>query len=239
MAMPGFTERLQISPRLLWLLGVVLLIVCGELALRAFAAHQSVLAELAAVRARTAVLAGASGSDDWGARTAAAVQQAQALRERLWTAPSQAQAQARLADWLARALPATAAGGRPVINLMAPQLPPAQSMAPNAAGGGRDRPFAAAAGAATAGAVDNADIVRVRAGVTVVLLPGALEKTLVAIEGGGQLARIDALTASGQSRQMQMTVSVPVLLQPSAESPRAAGAQAPLAAPSTRPGTGR
>ncbi|MEO5732844.1 MAG: hypothetical protein ABIN96_00030 [Rubrivivax sp.] len=214
MVMPESASRFQINPRLLWLLGVVALIVLGEGALRAMAAHQSMLAELASARARATVLAGASASDDWAARTTAANQEAQALRERLWTAPSQAQAQARLADWLGRVLPDSAAGGRPVIGLMASQLPPSQ--APGAIGstvtGGR---FSVAGpGVEPVSAVSDADIVRVRAGVTVVLLPGVLEKTLVAIEGGGQLARIDALTVSGQSRQLQMTVSVPVLLQP-------------------------
>ena len=117
---------------------------------------------------------------------------ATSCRRRLWQSPSEAQAQARLRDWLASAL-RSAAVARPAVSLL---------------------PLQAAPAASGASAKQHAPTLRVRATVNFDLAPNALENALVQIEAGGQLARIDSLSVSARSRRVEMTVSVPVLLSP-------------------------
>jgi hypothetical protein len=189
MARTAWLQRFQIDRRLLWLAGMAALLILGELGLRAWEAQQQLDTELQKVRGRAAVLAAGSDQIDWGARTKAAETQRNELQARLWQSPSEAQAQARLRDWLTAAL-RSAAVPRPAVNLLPPQ---AGSASPAASG--EPLPF------------------RVRASLNFDLAPSALENALVQIEAGGQLARIDSLTVAARNRRVEITVSVPVLLQ--------------------------
>lgn len=186
----GWRQRLHIDRRLLGLVGIGLLVVLGELALRGWDAHRLLSAELQKVRGRAAVLAASSDQIDWNARTLAVEAQREVLQKRLWQAPSEAQAQARLRDWLASAL-RSAEVSRPSVNLL-PML--ASGVASN-----------------TDGAALQAS--RARAVVSFELAPGTLEQALLQIEAGGQLARVDSLSVSARSRRVEMSVSVPVLLR--------------------------
>ncbi len=191
MARIALLQRLRIDRRLLMLAGVAALAILGELSLRAWEAHQQLEGELRKVRGRAEVLTAGSDQIDWLARTSAAEGERGALQGRLWQAPSEAQAQARLRDWLASAL-RSAAVVRPTVSLLPLQAAPAAS--------------GASASARSA--------LRVRATVNFDLAPNALENALVQIEAGGQLARIDSLSVSARNRRVEMTVSVPVLLSP-------------------------
>jgi hypothetical protein len=189
MARTAWLQRLQIDRRMLWLAGMAALLILGELGLRAWEAQQQLETELQKVRGRAAVLAAGSDQIDWSARTKAAETQRNELQARLWQSPSEAQAQARLRDWLTAAL-RSAAVARPAVNLLPPQAGPASSVA-----GSEPQP------------------IRVRASLNFDLAPNTLENALVQIEAGGQLARIDSLTIAARNRRVEMTVSVPVLLQ--------------------------
>jgi hypothetical protein len=184
-------RRFRIDRRLLALGGVAALLIVGELSLRAVELHQQLESELRKVRGRADVLAAGSDQMDWAARTRAADDERDELQARLWQTPSEAQAQARLRDWLASALQ-SAAVARPTVSLLPPQAAPAAS--------------SASASARSA--------LRVRATVNFDLAPNALESALVQIEAGGQLARVDSLSGSARNRRVEMTVSVPVLLRP-------------------------
>ncbi len=186
MARPTWLQPLRPTRRLAWLFGLALLIAAGELALRAWDEQRRLDNELRSIRSRAAVLAGSDDRIDWPARIRAAETQRDDLRTRLWQSPSQAQAQARLRDWLGNAL-CTAAVGHPAVTLL-PQ------------------------GAAEPAASGALPVVRVRATVAFDLVADALENALVQIEGGGQFARVDSLSASTTSRRVEMTVSVPVLI---------------------------
>ncbi len=177
---------------MLWLIAIAGLLIMGELATRAWEAHQSLESELGKVRSRAAVLANSNDQIDWAARTREADIQRMALQARLWQTPSEAQAQARLRDWLMSAL-RTAAVARPTINLL-----PLQAT-----------PMASGASASTGTLV----ALRVRATINFDLAPNALENALLQIEAGGQLARIDSLSVAARGRRVEMTVSVPVLLR--------------------------
>lgn len=187
-------RRFSFDRRLLGLVAVAAVIVLGEMSLRAWEAHRQLDAELQQVRSRAAVLAAGSDQVDWVARTRAAEAERSALQKRLWQSPSEAQAQARLRDWLSGALRTAAVKG-PAVSLL-----PLQAAAAASANGG---PLAA---------------LRVRATAGFELTPNALEQALVQIEAAGQLARIDSLNVSARSRRVEMTVSVPVLLL--AEAPK-------------------
>lgn len=190
MARTTWLQRLHIDRRLLWLAGIAALLILGELGLRGWEAQQQLETDLQKVRGRAAVLAAGSDQIDWDAQTRAAEAQRNELQARLWQAPSEAQAQARLRDWLTAAL-RSAAVPRPAVNLLPPQPGSASSTASS-----EPLPF------------------RVRASLNFDLAPNALESALVQIESGGQLARIDSLTVAARNRRVEMTVSVPVLLQP-------------------------
>ena len=191
MAATTSLRNFRLDRRLLGLLAVAAAIVAGEFGLRGWDAHQQLDAELARVRGRVAVLELGSDQVDWGARIRLAEAERAALQARLWRSPSEAQAQARLRDWLSGAL-RSAAVPRATINLLPLQV-------------------AAAASAVGGGALP---ALRVRASVNFDLAPGALENALVQIEGGGQLARIDSLSVAARNRRVEMTVSVPVLQKP-------------------------
>lgn len=189
MARATILQRFRVDRRLLGLVGIAALIVLGELTLRAWDAHQQLESELQKVRGRAALLASSSDQIDWAARTQLAEAERSALQARLWQSPSEAQAQARLRDWLASAL-RSAAVARPAVNLLPLQ-----------------------AAAVASGASDGAlPALRVRATVNFDLAPNALENALVQIEAGGQLARIDSLSVAARNRRVEMAVSVPVLL---------------------------
>lgn len=184
-------RSLRIDKRMLWLIAMAGALVLGELSMRAWEAHQTLESELGKVRSRAAVLATSSDQIDWADRTRKADTQRLELQTRLWQTPSEAQAQARLRDWLMSAL-RTAAVARPTVNLL-----PLQA-APVASGISAGTPVA----------------LRVRATVNFDLAPNALENALLQIEAGGQLARIDSLSVAARNRRVEMTVSVPVLLRP-------------------------
>jgi len=187
MASTRLPQFLRFDRRLLWLVGIAALLVLGELALRAWEAHQKLEAELRTLRGRTEVLAASSDQIDWAARTLQAETERGRLQSRLWQSPSEAQAQARLRDWLGSAL-RSAAVAKPVVELMPPQ-------------------------AAASAAGESFPALRVRAALNFELAPNALENVLVQIEDGGQLARVDTLSASARNRRVEMTVSVPVWLR--------------------------
>ncbi|GMV44661.1 MAG: hypothetical protein AMXMBFR66_00590 [Pseudomonadota bacterium] len=180
---------LRPTRRLAALIGLALAVLLADLALRGWDAQQALDKELRGVRSRAAVLAAGDAGIDWNARIREAERERDALHARLWQSPSQAQAQARLRDWLGNAL-RSAAVTHPAVTLL-PQ--------PGAAG-----PAGAASGALP--------VVRVRATVAFDLVAGALENALAQIEGGGQLARVDTLAASMATRRVEMTVSVPVMI---------------------------
>ncbi|MCC7461844.1 MAG: hypothetical protein IT480_05195 [Gammaproteobacteria bacterium] len=197
MAAAPWLRQLRPTRRLAWLVVLALLVVGAELALRAWDAQQRLGKELHGIRSRAAVLAASDDRIDWNASIRAAERQRDQLRARLWQSPTQAQAQARLRDWLGHAL-RSAAAAHPAVTLL--PLSAAAAAAPAAA-----EPSAGPASSA-------APIVRVRATVAFDLVAGALENALVQIEGGGQLARVDSLGAATASRRVEMTVSVPVMI---------------------------
>lgn len=190
MAFATALRSFSFDQRLFWLIGAAALALGVEFGLRAWDAHQKLDAELQGIRGRAAVLAASSDQIDWLARTRAADAERAALRARLWQSPTQAQAQARLRDWLNSTL-ASAAVQRPLVNLLPLQAP-----------------AVAASGAAAA-----LPALRVRATAAFELTPGALENALVQIEAGAQLARIDNLNVTVRGRRVEMTVSVPVLIE--------------------------
>lgn len=183
-------QALRLDRRIGWLLAAGLALLAVEAGLRAWEQHQKSVAELRDVRSRIAALAASSDQVDWARRTAAVDSAKRALAAQLWHSPSEAQAQARLRDWLSAAL-RSAGVQRPTLTL----LP------------------AVASTAAAPGAAGTSRMLRVRASVIFELGPGAAERALHQIEGGGQLARVDNLTMSTRSRRVEMLVSVPVLLQ--------------------------
>jgi hypothetical protein len=197
MVVTPWMQRLGANRRLWWLVAAALAVVALEGALRGWEQHQQTVTELREVRNRIAALAASSDQVDWAGRTAAVEAARKALAAQLWHSPSEAQAQARLRDWLTAAL-RTAGVQRPTLSLLPAQTLPAPTGAP-------------AGGAAASNAPR---VLRVRASVVFELGPNALERALHQIEGGGQLARVDNLIASTRSRRVEMQVSVPVLLQP-------------------------
>jgi hypothetical protein len=204
---PSLTDLFrQFRPgsRMWWLVAAAALLVLGELGLRAWEQHQKLDAELQRVRRNVAALNASNDGADWVGLTRSAEAARAQLRTRLWQVPSEAQAQARLRDWLSNAL-RSAGAVRPAINLM-PTTPatvaPTNATAPSAT---------TSATSAAVGLAQNT--LRARASVSFELAPSALENALVQIEAGGQLASIENITVSTRSRRIEMTVSVPVMLK--------------------------
>jgi hypothetical protein len=187
------------------LIGAAALLVLGELGLRAWELHQGVVAELQRVTRSAATLSAADDGVDWPGMTRSAEAARAQLRARLWQVPSEAQAQARLRDWLGNAL-RSAGVARPTINLLPTvAVTSGAATAPGAAiTAGQPEP-------ATAALAQR--MLRARATVSFELAPSALENALLQIEAGGQLASVENVTASARSRRIEMTVSVPVLLK--------------------------
>lgn len=194
MARKSLLQRLQIDRRVLWFAGLAALMALGELSLRAWEAQQRLEGELKKTRGQVVVLAAGSDQIDWAARTQAAEAERAVLKARLWQSVTEAQAQARLRDWLTSALrSAEVAHGAVTL------LPLQRATAASAASG------------------ETPPALRVRATLGFDVAPNALERTLVQIEASDQLARIDSLVASARNRRVEMTVSVPVLLHPEAQ----------------------
>lgn len=189
---PKWLGAIRIDRRARWLIAIAAVLASIELLLPAWDAHRKTEAELATVRKQVQLLAAADDGIDWVVQTRDSERQRAQLQSRLWQAPSQAQAEARLRDWLTNAL-SNAAVAKPSVSLL-----PVQS-------------------AAAASAAGTPALLRVRASVGFELAPKALENALVQIEAGGQLARVDTLSASVRTRRVEMTVSVPVQLRPEAD----------------------
>lgn len=200
--------RLRPGPqnRVLWLLiGIGLLAVAGELGMRAWEHQQKLDRELTALRKRVQALQISADRVDWaqlGDQLGAAQQ---AFQGQLWHAPSEAQAQAMLRDWLSSLLK-DAEVVRPTLRLQPVQ---AASPAPAAsAGESSDAGNPAGLGARLA-----REAVRARAQISFELSPGALEAMLQRIERGGQLSNVDALSVSKRSRRVEMSISMPVIIE--------------------------
>jgi hypothetical protein len=200
--------QLRPSPknRTLWLLiGIGLLVVAVELGTRAWEYQQKLDKQLVALRKRVQVLQTSADRVDWLKLTDQLITAQQAFQDQLWHAPSEAQAQAMLRDWLSGMLK-DAQIARPTLRLQ-----PVQAARPDAAASANAS--VAAAGPAGLGARLARDAVRARAQVSFDLAPGALEAVLQRVEHGGQLASVDALSVSKRSRRVEMTVSVPVIIE--------------------------
>ncbi|NCT83546.1 MAG: hypothetical protein GXC94_10405 [Comamonadaceae bacterium] len=205
--------RAQLRPspqnRTLWLLiGIGLLAVAAELGTRAWEHQQKLDRELATLRKRVQALQISADRVDWtrlGDQLGAAQQ---AFQDQLWHAPSEAQAQAMLRDWLSSLLK-DAEVVRPTLRLQ-----PVQATAPaQAASAGEPAEVTKPAGL---GARLAREAVRARAQISFELTPGALETVLQRIERGGQLANVDAMSVSKRSRRVEMSISMPVIIETSA-----------------------
>ncbi len=131
MARTALLQRFRIDRRLLMLAGIAALLILGELGLARLRGAPAARRPSCARRAgRVDVLAAGSDQIDWARAHQAAEDERNELQGRLWQSPSEAQAQARLRDWLTSALrsaavarprrqPAAAAGGA-----RAPRAPP-------------------------------------------------------------------------------------------------------------------
>lgn len=205
---------LQLRPtatnRTLWLLiGVGLLVVIAELGTRAWEYQQKLDRQMAAARKRVEVLQTSADRVDWtklGDQLSAAQQ---AFQGQLWHAPSEAQAQAMLRDWLSGMLK-DAQIPRPSLRLQPVQ--PASTEPPSAT----REPDGVAPPPPGLGARLAREAVRARAQISFDLAPGTLETVLQRIERGGQLASVDALSVSKRSRRVEMSVSIPVIIETSA-----------------------
>lgn len=192
----------KLDKRVLWLLAAGALTLAGELSLRAWDAHQKLAAELKTVRSRAQLLQNSADTVDWAQRNLALSAAHEALQGQLWHAPSEAQAQAMLRDWLSSVLKGDSLK-RVTITLQPPLAAANSALAPD---------LEASAAQAGTGLRLAMQAIRVRAAVNFELVPGALESALQGIERGGQLASVDTLTASRRSRRVEMTVSLPVII---------------------------
>lgn len=205
MSIGAWLKRLRpvaIDRRLWWILGVGAALVAAELTLRAWEQHQQLRNTLAGVRRNIQALQKSTDAVDWAARTDELRTLYATLESRLWMAPSEAQAQAMLRDWLGSTLK-SAGVQRPTLRLQPVVATPAES-AP-------DREDDAVARAQAQRLPGRA--VRVRAQVGFELAPGTLELVLRHVERGGQLASVDSLSVSRRSRRVDMTVSIPVVVR--------------------------
>ncbi|KQW42093.1 MULTISPECIES: hypothetical protein [unclassified Roseateles] len=202
--------RAQLRPspqnRTLWLLiGLGLLAAGGELGMRAWEYQQKLDRELAAQRKRVQALQISADRVDWVQLSDQLGTAQQTLQKQLWHAPSEAQAQAMLRDWLSSMLK-EADIARPTLRLqpVQPATPaqaasasePAETTTPSGLGARLAR-----------------EAVRARAQISFELAPGTLETVLQRIERGGQLASVDALSVSKRSRRVEMSVSIPVIIE--------------------------
>ena len=204
--------RTQLRPgpqnRTLWLLiGIGLLAVAGELGTRAWEYQQKLDRELGAQRKRVQALQIAADRVDWTRLSDQLGAAQQSLQDQLWHAPSEAQAQAMLRDWLSGMLK-EADIARPTLRLQ-----PVQAAAPAQAASAGDAPENA--NATGLGARLARESVRARAQISFELAPGALETVLQRVERGGQLASVDALSVSKRSRRIEMSISIPVIIEAS------------------------
>jgi hypothetical protein len=196
--------------RLIWLIAAALLLVAAEFGVRGWELHQQLETDLKKVQRNAAALSAGSDGIDWAGRTRLAQRERTSLQARLWQVPSEAQAQARLRDWLTNAL-RSAGVNRPSINLL-----PAVGVASGATSIGASPGAGAAPNAAEGGATASSSVQKIlhtRATVGFDLAAGALENALLQIEAGGQLAQVENLSVSTRSRRVEMTVSVPVWLK--------------------------
>ncbi|TDP71422.1 hypothetical protein [Roseateles toxinivorans] len=195
-------QKLKIDRRLTWLLLVGLLAVAGELSLRAWESHQELSKELKSVRARAQLMRQSADQVDWAQQTQIMQTMRADLESKLWHSPSEAQAQARLRDWLAATL--RAAGlTRFTINLLPPQPPAAPAVTQG------DAPPSASLRESM-----QQRALRLRASLSFELAPSTLETVLFGLEHGGELANVDSITVSRRSRRVELSVSMPVLVEP-------------------------
>ncbi|MGM9484151.1 hypothetical protein ACS5PN_23360 [Roseateles sp. NT4] len=202
--------RAQLRPsaqnRTLWLLVAVgLLAVAGELGMRAWEHQQKLDRDLVALRKRVQALQVSADRVDWVQLSGQLGTAQQSFQDQLWHAPSEAQAQAMLRDWLSSMLK-DADIARPTLRLQ-----PVQAAAPAqaaSAGEPAENPNPNGLGARLA-----REAVRARAQISFELVPGSLETVLQRVERGGQLASVDALSVSKRSRRIEITISVPVIIE--------------------------
>lgn len=168
-----------------------------EFGLRAWDGHQRTDKELRATESRIALLRQSADLVDWEQRSAALAVRQEALREQLWRAPSEAQAQGLLRDWLQAQLKASG------IDRGQLRLLPLQAA----------RPASAASSAEMGLEAELQQALRVRAQISFDLQQGRLETLLDHIENGGQLAQVDSLSASRRTRRVELVVSLPVLVR--------------------------
>lgn len=204
--------RTQLRPgpqsRTLWLLiGIGLLAVTVELGMRAWEHQQKLDRELTTLRKRVQALQISADRVDWTRLGDQLGTAQQAFQEQLWHAPSEAQAQAMLRDWLSSLLK-DADIARPTLRLQ-----PVQAAAPARAASASESPDAT--NPAGLGARLAREAVRARAQISFELAPGSLETVLQRIERGGQLASVDALSVSKRSRRIEMSISMPVIIKAS------------------------
>lgn len=202
--------RLRPGPqsRMLWLLiGIGLLAVVGELGTRAWEHQQKLDRELTALRKRVQALQGSADRVDWARLGDELGASQQAFQDQLWHAPSEAQAQAMLRDWLSSLLK-DADAVRPTLRLQPVQATAASQAASAGESSGAGSP-------AGLGARLAQEAVRARAQISFELTPGALEAVLQRIERGGQLSNVDALSVSKRSRRVEMSISMPVIIEAS------------------------
>lgn len=209
----GRLKLSAINKKVLILIGLSLLAVAGELGLRAWEAQQKLEGELKSLRSRIHVLQASAEQMDWAALSQDLDRMQQDLQAQLWQAPSEAQAQAMLRDWLSSTLK-TAGIQRPTLRLQ----PPQSAASPAAAAPGSARPDDAQppAAASTTGVAERLvqQAIRVRAQISFELAPGMLEAVLQQVERSGQLASVDSLSVSKRNRRIEMTVSMPVIIKP-------------------------
>lgn len=202
-------DRLRPTPhnRTLWIVLVLgLAAVVAELGMRAWEHQQKLDKELTTLRKRVQTLQTSADRVDWGKLSDQLSVAQQAMQARLWHAPSEAQAQAMLRDWLSAMLK-DAEISRPTLRLQ-----PVQAAAAAQPASGADTTEAPAATVGT-GAKLAREAVRARAQISFDLAPGTLENVLQRVERGGQLANIDTLSVSKRSRRVEMSISVPVIIE--------------------------
>lgn len=203
-------SKLNLDRRLLWLLGLALCVVAGEVGLRAWEIHQKLSTELASVRSRAQLLRSSADQVDWPQQTKALEAMRAELLSKLWHAPSEAQAQARMRDWVGSALRSSGLN-RFTVNLLPPISP--SRLVEAAAGPGSPTAEIKLAGTSSERAL------RVRASASFELAPGTLENALLALERSGQLANVDNISVSRRSRRVELALSVPVIVQAAPDTP--------------------
>jgi hypothetical protein len=198
--------------RLRGLVFVALCVILVDLGSRGWEQHQKIESELLRVRRSADALDAGIDGTNWLARARALQSEQTGLQARLWQVPSEAQAQARLRDWLDNAL-RSARVSRQAINLLPSVETSPRADAPGSAQTLGSAPSADNRGSGALPQSLTPRSLRARATISFELAPSALENTLVQIEAGGQLASVDNLSISSRNKRVEMTVSVPVLLK--------------------------